>query len=148
MNRLLLLNGPNLNLLGQRERDIYGVTTLNDIERDLTDFVQQFGFELDCFQSNHEGELVDYIHNANKKYRGIIFNPAAYTHTSIALRDAIQAIDTPVVEVHISNIQSRDSFRHQSMLAPVCDGQIIGFGVKGYRLAALAFLPLHKLASE
>ncbi|HLR80694.1 MAG TPA: type II 3-dehydroquinate dehydratase [Bacillota bacterium] len=143
MNRLLLLNGPNINLLGQRERDIYGVTTLDDIEKDLQTFVKRFGFELDCFQSNHEGELVDHIQKANKNYTGIIFNPAAYTHTSIALRDAIQAIDTPVVEVHISNIQSRDSFRHHSMLAPVCQGQITGFGVKGYRLAALAFLPLH-----
>lgn len=140
MSRLLLVNGPNINLLGKREKEIYGEFTLKDLEKDISDLVQEYEHELDCFQSNHEGELIDCLHQANRKYVGIIFNPAAYTHTSIALRDAIAAIDTPVIEVHISNVHNREAFRHKSMLAPVCHGQIVGLGMKGYRLAALAFL--------
>ncbi|WP_164668640.1 type II 3-dehydroquinate dehydratase [Virgibacillus doumboii] len=140
MNRLLLVNGPNINMLGKREKEIYGEFTLNDLEQDVSDLVQEYGFKLDCFQSNHEGELIDRLHQASGKYAGIIFNPAAYTHTSIALRDAIAAIETPVIEVHISNVHNRETFRRESMLAPVCHGQIVGLGMKGYRLAALAFL--------
>ncbi|HLR62431.1 MAG TPA: type II 3-dehydroquinate dehydratase [Lentibacillus sp.] len=141
MNRLLLMNGPNINLLGKREKEIYGAFTLQTIEEKITELVEEYGGKLDCFQSNHEGELIDHLHQANEKsYDGIIFNPAAYTHTSIALRDAITAIDTPVIEVHISNVHKRETFRHQSMLAAVCYGQIVGFGMDSYRLAALAFL--------
>lgn len=141
MKRLLLMNGPNINLLGKREKGIYGDFTLQTIEATLNKLVQEHGGELDCFQSNHEGELIDYLHQANEKsYDGIIFNPAAYTHTSVALRDAIAAIDIPVIEVHISNVHKREAFRQQSMLAAVCYGQIVGLGMNSYRLAALAFL--------
>src|SRR5699024_3008031 len=140
MKRLLLLNGPNINLLGKREIDIYGSSTLTDIEKKLTNLVEKYDYQLDCYQSNHEGELVDLLQEAEGKYTGRIFNPAAYTHTSVALRDAIQSIDVPVVEVHISNIYSREEFRKKSLIAPVCYGHIAGFGISGYRLAAMAFL--------
>ncbi|WP_077326921.1 type II 3-dehydroquinate dehydratase [Virgibacillus siamensis] len=140
MKRLLLLNGPNINMLGKRENDIYGEFTLQDVEENLTNLLNEHGYELDSQQSNHEGSLVDFLQQANGKYEGIIFNPAAYTHTSIALRDCIKAMETPVIEVHISNVHNREAFRHQSMLAPVCYGQIVGFGLLSYRLAAHAFL--------
>lgn|SRR5690625_23013 len=140
MKRLLLLNGPNINRLGKREEDIYGNFTLQDIEKDISQLIGKYNFELTSFQSNHEGDLIDQIHAADGKYVGIIFNPAAYTHTSIALHDAIKSIQTPVIEVHISNIYQRESFRHKSMLAPACKGQIAGFGLQSYRLAALAFM--------
>jgi len=140
MKRLLLLNGPNINMLGQREKQIYGSFTLKDIEHDVQQTIQPYGYELDSFQSNSEGELIDRLHAANGQYEGIIFNPAAYTHTSIALHDAIKAIDTPVIEVHISNVHERESFRHQSITASACIGQIVGFGKKSYLLAALAFV--------
>lgn len=140
MQRLLLLNGPNINRLGKREEDIYGSFTLQDVEKNLTDLVQKYNYEIDNFQSNHEGELIDQLHAADGMYEGVIFNPAAYTHTSIALHDAIKAIQTPVIEVHISNVHQRESFRHKSLLAPACHGQIVGFGLQSYRLAALAFL--------
>ena len=140
MKRLLLLNGPNINRLGKREEDIYGSFTLQDIEKDISQLIGKYNYELTSFQSNHEGDLIDQIHAADGMYEGIIFNPAAYTHTSIALHDAITSIQTPVIEVHISNIHARESFRHKSMLAPACLGQIVGFGLQSYRLAALAFL--------
>ncbi|WP_174613779.1 type II 3-dehydroquinate dehydratase [Virgibacillus ihumii] len=140
MKRLLLLNGPNINLLGKREKEFYGEYTLQHIEENIAKLVEAHGFELNSRQSNHEGELVDYLQEANGKYEGIIFNPAAYTHTSIALRDCIKAIETPVIEVHISNVHNREEFRHYSMLAPVCYGQIVGLGYTGYRLAAMAFI--------
>ncbi|SET61544.1 3-dehydroquinate dehydratase [Salinibacillus kushneri] len=140
MKRLLLLNGPNLNLLGTREPDIYGQSGLEEIERDLQAFLIEEGWDLISFQSNHEGELIDAIHQANHQYEGIIFNPAAYTHTSVALRDAISAVNVPVIEVHISNVHSREAFRRESLLAPVCWGQIAGLGTIGYKAAALAFL--------
>lgn len=140
MKRLLLLNGPNMNLLGSREEDVYGKISLEEIEKHLTAFVHKHGGQLDCYQSNHEGTLIDKIQAAENEYDGIIFNPAAYTHTSIALRDAIKAIHVPVIEVHISNVHKREEFRHTSLLAPVCCGQIIGLGVSGYFLAARAFL--------
>jgi 3-dehydroquinate dehydratase-2 len=140
MKRILLLNGPNINRLGKREEDIYGNFTLEDIEKDLSDLLRKYNYELKSFQSNHEGELIDQIHAADGIYEGIIFNPAAYTHTSIALHDAIKSIQIPVIEVHISNIHARESFRHQSLLAPACIGQIAGFGLQSYRLAALAFI--------
>lgn len=144
--RLLLLNGPNINRLGKREEEFYGSFTLEDVERDLAALLKQHHYELDSYQSNHEGGLVDRIHEADGKYAGIIFNPAAYTHTSIALHDAIKTISTPVIEVHISNVYTRESFRHQSMIAPACIGQIVGFGKMGYELAAIAFINKDKLS--
>lgn len=140
MRRLLMLNGPNINLLGNREKNIYGDFSLNDIEKEVAAYLESFGYSLDSFQSNHEGDLIDWIQKANSTYKGIIFNPAAYTHTSIALHDAIKSIDIPVVEVHISNIYKREKFRKQSMTASVCHGQIVGFGKKSYRLAAMALI--------
>ncbi len=140
MGKLLLLNGPNLNRLGKREPDLYGNETLQDIENKVRDVIEPYQVQLDAKQSNHEGELIDWIHEAEGKYHGIIFNPGAYTHTSIALRDAISSITVPVIEVHISNVHKRESFRHTSMLAPVCSGQIVGLGTKGYQLAAMYFL--------
>lgn len=140
MKRLLLLNGPNINRLGKREEDIYGSFTLQDIEKDISQLIGKYNYELTSFQSNHEGDLIDQIHAADGVYEGIIFNPAAYTHTSIALHDAIKSVQTPVIEVHISNIHARESYRHKSITAPACMGQIAGFGLKSYRLAALAFI--------
>ncbi|WP_090867116.1 type II 3-dehydroquinate dehydratase [Oceanobacillus limi] len=139
-----MLNGPNLNLLGKRENEVYGEFTLQDIENEITKLVEDYGYRLDSKQSNHEGELVDILQAADGEYDGVIFNPAAYTHTSVALHDVIKAISLPVIEVHISNIHSREEFRHKSLLASVCYGQIIGFGKQGYRLAALALLPEQK----
>ncbi len=131
---ILVLNGPNLNLLGAREPEKYGHTTLEELEVKL-----QRGFpdvQLSFYQSNHEGDLIDRLHQAYESgTSGVVFNPGAYTHTSVALRDAIKAIDLPVVEVHISNIHARESFRHFSYLAPVCAGQISGLGIEGYSLA-------------
>ncbi|HLQ73785.1 MAG TPA: type II 3-dehydroquinate dehydratase [Bacillota bacterium] len=140
MKRFLLLNGPNINRLGKREKDVYGTFTLQDIEENLRDLLKEYSYELESKQSNIEGELVSYIQQADDQFAGIIFNPAAYTHTSIALRDAISSISIPVVEVHISNVYERESFRHQSMTAPVSLGQITGFGLTSYRLGAMALL--------
>lgn len=136
MASVLVLNGPNLNLLGTREPQIYGSTTLKDIERIMANRAKEVGLTIDFFQSNHEGELVDRVQQANHRYDYIIFNAAAFTHYSIALRDAIAAIDVPVIEVHISNIHKREEFRHTSVLAPVSLGQICGLGIESY-LAAL-----------
>lgn len=136
--RILILNGPNLNLLGEREPDVYGKTTLKDLEAQLRmafpDVTLQF------FQSNHEGALMDRLHQAFRdQMDGVVFNPGGYTHTSVALRDAIAGTQLRVVEVHISNVHARESFRHHSYLAPVCVGQISGLGISGYTLA-LRFL--------
>ena len=131
---VLVLNGPNLNLLGMREPELYGEDTLADVEKGLrADFSNvRFTFE----QSNHEGTLIDAIQDAGAEdIAGVIFNPGGYTHTSVALRDAIAAVHVPVVEVHLSNIYAREDFRHRSLLAPVCEGQISGLGVDGYHLA-------------
>ena len=136
MAKVLVLNGPNLNLLGTREPAIYGSTTLKDIEAMRLKRASEAGIAIDFFQSNHEGELVDRVQAANHNYDYIIFNAAAFTHYSIALRDAIGAIEVPVIEVHISNIHKREEFRHTSVLAPVALGQICGLGVESY-LAAL-----------
>ncbi|WP_163969974.1 type II 3-dehydroquinate dehydratase [Oceanobacillus halotolerans] len=140
MKRLLLLNGPNINLLGKREPAIYGNQSMQNIVDTVQQTIQSYGYHLDAYQSNHEGDLIDKLQLADENYEGVIFNPAAFTHTSIGLRDVISAIDTPVIEVHLSNIHARESFRHTSLLAPVCIGQIVGLGVKGYRLAALALI--------
>ena len=140
MANVLVLNGPNLNLLWTREPEIYGSTTLKDIEDRLKARAAEAGLGLDCFQSNHEGDLVDRIQQANHKYDYIIFNAAAFTHYSIAIRDAIAAIDVPVIEVHISNIHQRESFRHTSVLAPVAMGQICGLGIESYMAALEAII--------
>ncbi|GMB07671.1 3-dehydroquinate dehydratase [Thermolongibacillus altinsuensis] len=142
MIRFLLLNGPNLNRLGKREPHIYGSETLADLEKQLSEFASEHGVELTCYQSNYEGALIDQIHRAEAHYKGIIFNPGAFTHYSYALRDAIASVRTPVIEVHISNIHAREPFRHQSVIAPVTVGQIVGLGVMGYRLAILALLEM------
>ncbi|MGI8316173.1 type II 3-dehydroquinate dehydratase [Halobacillus mangrovi] len=140
MKRLLLINGPNLNMLGKREPDKYGRHTLKDVVRLVKDTAWEQGYEVEAYQSNHEGDLVDQIQSAVGRAAGIIINPAAYTHSSIAMRDAVSAISVPVIEIHISNVHSREEFRHHSMLAPVCSGQIVGFGIDGYRLATLGLI--------
>lgn len=132
---ILVLHGPNLNLLGEREQSIYGLTDLHSINQALEKKASELGVGIACFQSNFEGELVEAIQQAPKKYQGIIINPAAYTHTSIALRDAFLGIKLPAIEVHLSNIYKREDFRHHSYVAPVVLGQISGLGANGYLLA-------------
>ncbi len=133
--KLLLLNGPNLRLLGTREPDIYGRFTLADAEALARETAERLGATLDCFQSDVEGELVAKIGAARGVYDGLVINPAAYTHTSVALRDAIAASELPAVELHISNTHKREAFRHVSYTAPVCVAQLMGFGLTGYALA-------------
>jgi 3-dehydroquinate dehydratase II len=140
MVHLLLMNGPNLNRLGKREPQIYGSQTLHDLEEELIRFAAQYDIKLTCYQSNHEGDIIDQIHEAEGKFDGIVLNPGAFTHYSYAIRDAIASVNIPVVEVHISNIHAREPFRHQSVIAPVTIGQIVGLGVTGYKLALLALL--------
>ncbi len=135
MRTILVINGPNLNLLGTREPDVYGVTSLKDIENTLSLKAKEKGVQLDCRQSNHEGVLIDWIQEAGSKKMGVILNAGAYTHTSIALRDAISGSRAKVIELHLSNIHAREPFRHHSMIAPVCAGVICGFGSLGYELA-------------
>lgn len=132
--RILFLNGPNLNLLGQREPDVYGRTTLADIEKLVAKRANELGVEVESHQTNLEGELVSWIQSARGKFDAIVLNAAAYTHTSVALRDAISAVGLPVVEVHLSNIYAREEFRHKSLIAPVCRGQVSGFGAFSYVL--------------
>jgi len=136
--KILFLNGPNLNLLGQREPEIYGHTTLAEIEARVRERAAELGAGIDFRQSNLEGELVAWIQQAKGKADVIVLNAAAYTHTSIALRDAIAAVGVPTIEIHLSNIQAREEFRQKSLIAPVCCGQIIGFGANSYILAVEA----------
>lgn len=141
MTQILLLHGPNLNLLGTREPSVYGSMTLEDINKAARNYLAKFEqISLRTEQTNHEGALIDILHVARNWADGAVFNPGAYTHTSIALRDAISAVALPVVEVHMSNIHARESFRHQSLLAPVCVGQISGFGWRSYILGLQALL--------
>ena len=135
--KILILNGPSLNLLGERETELYGKLSFDDYMDELKKEFPEF--EISCYQSNIEGEIINKLQEANLEFNAIILNAGAYTHTSVAIGDAIKAIDTPVVEVHISNIMAREDFRHVSYIAPDCVGTIIGFGMQSYRLALLHF---------
>ena len=135
MTSVLILNGPNLNLLGLRQPEVYGFTTLNEIETLCANHAATLGVNVSFHQSNHEGALIDLIHAARTEHDGIVLNAGAYTHTSIALRDAIASVEVPVVELHLSNIHARETFRQVSHIAPVAVGQICGFGAHGYVLA-------------
>jgi 3-dehydroquinate dehydratase-2 len=137
--KLLILNGVNLNLTGKREQDVYGGETLEEINAQLQAYAEQHGYGIDCFQSNSEGELCSQIHGAEGQYDGIVLNAGAYTHYSLALRDAIAAVKVPVVEVHMSNVHAREEFRKKSVLTEVCKGEILGFGKNSYLLAMESF---------
>ncbi len=138
MNRVAVIHGCNLNLLGQREPDVYGSTTLEEINAELAALAEELGLELTFFQSNHEGEIIDAVQGCLGQAEGILLNPAAFTHTSVGLRDALQAVALPTVEVHLSNIHAREEFRHHSLIAPAAVGQISGFGVDSYLLGLRA----------
>lgn len=142
MHEILLLHGPNLNLLGEREPDVYGSLTLADLNARLVEAGSEWGVAVRPFQSNSEGALVDALHDARRWAAGVVFNPGGYTHTSVALRDAIAAIRIPVVEVHLSNVYAREPFRYTSLLSPVCAGKIAGFGWRSYWLGLLALVKL------
>ena len=145
---ILLLHGPNLNLLGSRQPEIYGSMSLDDVNAAVVRHAASFEAEVRYRQSNHEGMLIDCLHDARDWADGVVFNPGAYTHTSFALRDAITAIELPVIEVHMSNVHGRESFRHKSLLAGVCLGQIAGFGWHSYLLAVDALLRRWQLQSD
>ncbi len=139
MPKILVINGPNLNLLGKREPEVYGTTTLDELNNRLQNVADDLKVELTFFQSNSESAIIDFIHDNGFEADGIIINPGALTHYSYALRDAISAVETPTVEVHISNIYSREEFRHKSVIAPICIGHVVGFGYYGYAMALSYF---------
>jgi len=136
--KIIVINGPNLNLLGTREQDVYGTVTLAEIAAAVSREAQMLGMDADFIQSNHEGEIIDKIHEAKGTYDLIIINPGAFTHYSIAIRDAVKAVGLPCIEVHLSNIHAREEFRSKSVIAPVCNGQICGFGADSYLVALRA----------
>lgn len=147
MKKILLMNGPNLNMLGHRDPRFYGTDTLADIEAMVVAYGAERGVEVDCFQSNHEGALIDRLHAARGVYDGIVYNPGAHTHYSYALHDAVECIDVPVVEVHLSDISQREEFRRVSVIAPACVDQVKGLGKEGY-LRAMDMLLEEELAEE
>jgi len=138
--KILVLHGPNLNLLGMREPEVYGSMSLDEIDDRLAEKSHELGVKVTCKQSNHEGVLIDALQDAREWADGVIFNPGGYTHTSVALRDAIAAIGIPVIEVHLSNVYAREEFRHRSLLSAVCTGKITGFGWKSYMLGLIALI--------
>jgi 3-dehydroquinate dehydratase-2 len=143
--KVLLLHGPNLNLLGTREPEIYGSMTLDDINEKMITLGKELGAEIKCLQSNHEGVLIDALQDARAWADGVVFNPGGYTHTSIALRDAISAIQIPVIEAHLSNVYAREEFRHVSMISAVCKGKVVGFGWRSYELGLRGLIDIIKL---
>jgi 3-dehydroquinate dehydratase-2 len=140
--KVLVLHGPNLNLLGTREPEVYGSMTLEDINSKLIELGNELGAEVKCSQSNHEGALIDALHDARTWANGVVFNPGGYTHTSIALRDAISAIGIPVIEVHLSNVYAREEFRHMSLISAVCKGKVLGLGWRSYTLGLRALIEI------
>lgn len=136
--KILIINGVNMNMLGLRETEKYGTMTLKDLEKELYAFSFELGIDIETFQSNFEGEIVEKIHQTKDNFDGIVINAGAYTHTSVAIRDAISAVNIPTVEVHMTNIYKREEFRHHSYIAPVCIGQISGFGINSYKLGLKA----------
>ncbi|MEK6752332.1 MAG: type II 3-dehydroquinate dehydratase [Chloroflexota bacterium] len=143
--KILILHGPNLNLLGTREPEVYGSITLDDINKKMIALGKELGAEIKCSQSNHEGALIDALQDARAWADGVVFNPGGYTHTSVALRDAVSAIQIPVVEVHISNVYAREEFRHISMISAVCKGKVVGFGWRSYELGLRGLVDIIKL---
>ena len=137
---IFVLHGPNLNLLGTREPEIYGSLTLEDIDNKLMELGTELGAEVKCLQSNHEGALIDALHDARTWANGVVFNPGGYTHTSVALHDAITAIEIPVIEVHLSNVYAREEFRHTSLISAVCKGKVLGLGWRSYTLGLRALV--------
>lgn len=138
IKKILVIHGPNLNLLGEREPDVYGDNSIDTLNSNIIDRAKEQGLECEIFQSNHEGAIIDKLHSARKNFDGVIINAGAYTHYSYAIRDAISAINIPCIEVHISNVDARDAFRANSVIAPVCKGSISGFGFGSYYLAVQA----------
>jgi 3-dehydroquinate dehydratase-2 len=143
--KILILHGPNLNLLGTREPEIYGSLSLDDINAKLIELGKELGVEVKCAQSNHEGGLIDALQDARTWANGVVFNPGGYTHTSIALRDAISAIQIPVIEAHLSNVYAREEFRHVSMISAVCKGKVVGFGWRSYELGLRGLIDIIKV---
>ena len=142
--KILILHGPNLNLLGIREPEVYGSLTLDDIDNKMIELGKELGAEIKCLQSNHEGALIDALHDARTWASGVVFNPGGYTHTSVALRDAISAIVIPVIEAHLSNVYAREDFRHKSLLSAVCKGRVSGFGWRSYELGLRGLVDIIK----